>query len=94
MAKRLATRSISGSNIWTDRVQLAGYFNISISGIWDGTVTCQRSFDQGSTWFDVNSWTSENVQEYGFEPEGGVWYQAGFKDTEWSSGTAVVRLSQ
>ena len=93
MAKRLATRSISGSNIFTDRVQLAGYFNISISGVWEGTITCQRSFDKGSTWFDVNTWT-ENIQEYGFEPEGGVWYQAGFKDAEWNSGTATVRLSQ
>ena len=93
MAKSLAPRAISGSNIWTDRVQLAGYFNISISGVWEGTITCQRSFDQGSTWHDVQAF-DKSVEEYGFEPEGGVWYQAGFKDTEWSSGTCVVRLSQ
>lgn len=93
MGTRLATRSISATNIWTDRVQLAGYFNISISGTWVGTVTCQRSFDQGSTWHDVNTW-DENTQEYGFEPEHGVWYQAGFKDGDFSNGTCVVRLSQ
>ncbi len=29
---RLATRSIDANNTFTDRVQMAGYFNISISG--------------------------------------------------------------
>jgi hypothetical protein len=93
MGIRLVTRAISANNTFSDRVQLAGYFNVSISGAWVGTVTCQRSFDQGSTWFDVNTWT-ENIQEYGFEPERGVWYQIGFKDGDYSNGTAAVRLSQ
>ena len=93
MTIRLASRTISGNNVWTDRVQLAGYFNISISGTWTGDVTCQRSFDKGSTWYDVNVW-DENTEEYGFEPERGVWYQAGFKDGGYESGSAAVRLSQ
>ena len=93
MAIRVVTRSISSDNTFSDRVQLAGYFNVSISGVWDGELTCQRSFDQGSTWFDVKDWT-ENIQEYGFEPERGVWYQIGFKAGGYASGTAAVRLSQ
>jgi hypothetical protein len=93
MGVRIAVRSISANNTFTDRVQLAGYFNVSISGTWSGAVTCQRSFDQGSTWFDVKDW-DENIQEYGFEPERGVWYQIGFKDGGYDSGTATLRLSQ
>ena len=93
MGVRIAERSISANNTFTDRVQLAGYFNVSISGTWSGTITCQRSFDQGSTWFDVKDW-DENIQEYGFEPERGVWYQIGFKDGGYDSGTATLRLSQ
>ena len=90
---RLATRSIETNNTFTDRVQMVGYFNISISGTWEGLITCQRSFDKGATWYDVNSW-DENTQEYGFEPERGVWYIAGFKDGDYSNGTATIRLSQ
>ncbi len=90
---KLATRSIDANNTFTDRVQMVGYFNISISGTWEGVVTCQRSFDKGSTWYDVNSW-DENTQEYGMEPERGVWYQAGLKDGDYVNGTATKRLSQ
>ena len=93
MGVRIVARSISANNTFSDRVQLAGYFNVSISGTWSGTITCQRSFDQGSTWFDVKDW-DENIQEYGFEPERGVWYQIGFKDGGYDSGTATMRLSQ
>ena len=93
MGIRLVTRAISANNTFSDRVQLAGYFNVSISGTWTGTVTCQRSFDRGSTWFDVKDWT-DNIQEYGFEPERGVWYQIGIKDGDYSNGTATLRLSQ
>ncbi len=93
MGIRLVTRNIEVNNTWTDNVQMVGYFNISITGTWTGTVTCQRSFDAGSTWYDVNSW-DENTQEYGFEPERDVWYRAGFKDGDYSQGTATVRLSQ
>jgi hypothetical protein len=93
MGSKLQTRSIAAENLWTDAIECCGYFNISISGTWDGTVTVQRSFDSGSTWFDVNTWTS-NTQEYGFEPERGVWYRAGVKFGEFLSGMVVLRLSQ
>ena len=93
MAQKLRTRSITNENLFTDAAEIVGYFNISISGTWDGTVTVQRSFDQGSTWFDVATWTA-NTEEYGFEPERDVQYRAGIKTGEFTSGTAVLRLSQ
>lgn len=93
MARKKTTRSITAQNQFTDPAELNGYFNISISGDWSGTLTVQRSFDSGSTWFDVNSWT-ENTEEYGFEAEAGVQYRAGCKDGEYESGTIALRLSQ
>ena len=93
MAQKLQTRSISEDNQFTDAVELTGHFNISITGIWVGVLTVQRSFDKGSTWYDVNTW-EENTQEYGLEVERGVYYRAGIKAGEYNSGTCVVRLSQ
>jgi len=93
MSRKSQTRSIAAENLYTDAVEVVGYFNLSISGTWVGTLTVQRSFDSGSTWYDVDTWT-ENVQEYGLEPEGGIQYRAGIKTGEYTSGTCVVRLSQ
>lgn len=93
MAQKLRTRSITAENLFCDPAEIVGHFNISISGTWTGTVTVQRSFDGGSTWLDVGTWTG-NTEEYGFEPERDVWYRAGIKTGEFGSGTAVVRLSQ
>jgi hypothetical protein len=93
VAQKLRTRSITAENQFTDAAEIVGYFNVSISGTWVGKVTVQRSFDGGSTWFDVASWTS-NAQEYGFEPERVVHYRAGIKTAEFVSGQADVRLSQ
>ena len=42
-------RSISGEGIFTDQVELKGYFNLSLSGTWNGVLTIQRSFDYGDT---------------------------------------------
>ena len=93
MGQRLQTRSVTAENQFTDAAEIQGYFNIGISGTWAGTVTAQRSFDLGSTWFDVNIWTA-NTQEYGFEPERKVQYRVGIKTGGFVSGTCVVRLSQ
>lgn len=93
MSRKLISRSIGAENLYTDAISLVGYFNLSISGTWAGTVTVQRSFDSGSTWHDVDTWT-ENTQEYGLEPEGGTQYRVGIKTGEYTSGTCAVRLSQ
>ena len=89
------TRTITSSNQFTDPVKLSGYFNVSISGSWTGTVTVQRSFDLGSTWLDVASFT-ENTEEYGLEPEhtNVVLYRVGAKADEFNGASCVLRLSQ
>jgi hypothetical protein len=93
MGQRLRERTITGENTFTDACGITSYFNISISGTWEGVVTVQRSFDLGSTWFDVATWTA-NTQEYGFEPEQGVQYRIGVKAGELTSGSPVLRISQ
>ena len=93
MSRRVITKSIDAENIWSNSASLTGYFNFSLSGTWVATVTIQRSFDQGSTWYDVDTWTA-NTQEYGLEPENGVYYRFGVKTSEFTSGTVVGRLSQ
>jgi hypothetical protein len=93
VGQKLQKRSIDAENLFTDAAELGGYFNISISGTWTGTVTVQRSFDGGSTWYDVQQWT-ENAEEFGFEPERGVQYRGGVKLGDYGSGPVVVRLSQ
>ena len=93
MSRKAITRSVTGENQFTDAVGLTGYFNMSISGTWVATVTLQRSFDEGSSWLDVDTRTA-NTEEYGLEPETGVQYRIGVKTSGFTSGTAVVRLSQ
>ncbi len=89
------TRTITTNSQFTDPVKLSGYFNVSISGTWTGTITVQRSWDLGSTLLDVDTWTA-NTEEYGLEPEhtNTVYYRIGAKADALSSGSAVLRLSQ
>ncbi len=85
--------SISADNTFSSSVRLRGKFNLSLSGTWTATVTVQRSFDDGTTWVDVEEFT-ENVERVGEEAEVGVLYRVGIKMGNYTSGTVVGRLSQ
>jgi len=89
------TRTITASSQFTDPVKLSGYFNLSVSGTWTGTLTVQRSWDLGNTWLDVDTFTA-NTEEYGLEPEhtNVVLYRIGAKVDALSSGSAILRISQ
>ncbi len=93
MAQYKKIRTITASNQFTDPAELKGYFNVSISGNFVATITVQRSFDSGSTWLDVQSWTSR-TEEYGFEPEDKVQYRIGAKDGDFNNGAPILRISQ
>jgi hypothetical protein len=83
---------ISGSNKFSKAVDnIRGHYNYGIAGTWVGTVTLQRSFDEGTTWRDVDSHTA-NVETYGYEPGENVYYRCGFKTGEYTSGQATVRI--
>jgi hypothetical protein len=84
------TASITAENNFTDKIQIVGHFNLSISGTWAATVTVQRSWN-GTDWFDVDTFTS-NYEGVGFDAEE-VYYRAGVKTGAFTSGTVVLRMS-
>ena len=67
-------------------------FNFSLWGTFVATVVVQRSFDGGTTWLDVDTFTAP-TEEVGMEATGAL-YRAGVKTGAFTSGTANVRLSQ
>lgn len=75
---------------YTQPFLLAGKFNLSIRGTWDGTLSLQRSFDNGASWGTVQTYT-QNIEDVGDDPEGCL-YRLGF--TTYTSGTAWLRLGQ
>jgi len=87
----LVEASLSAQNTFCDGLYTEKEFNFSIQGTWVGTITVQRSLDRGSTWRDVETFTS-NIETYGFDPGPTVIYRAGFKTGEYTSGTADVRI--
>lgn len=84
------TASITAQNTFTDKIQVVGHFNLSISGTWAATVTVQRSWN-GTDWFDVDTFDA-NYEGYGFDAEE-VYYRAGVKTGDFTSGTVAIRLS-
>lgn len=66
-------------------------FNVSLSGFGSATVALQRSFDNGSTWKTIESYTAD-TEKYGTEIETGVIYR--LNCTAYTSGTITYRLSR
>jgi hypothetical protein len=92
------TKDISAENTFTENISPmynnpSGALNLSISGTWEGTVTLQRSFDEGENWYDVDEFTL-NIQTLLADYELGVRYRVGIKTGDYTSGTASVRLSK
>ena len=87
--------NLASSDSWTDPVAVAAWFGLSISGTWSGTITVQKRYKDPSVseWRDVETFSS-TVEKRGYEPELNVEYRAGFASGAYSSGTAVVRISQ
>ncbi|MCF8034673.1 MAG: hypothetical protein K9K66_04420 [Desulfarculaceae bacterium] len=76
----------SARDIWP------GYYDISVSGTWVGTVTLQRSWDGGTTWYDVAEYTAnfEGVGQAG----SGCKVRLGIKSGDYTSGTATLTICQ
>lgn len=71
----------------------SGFLNISVYGAaWAGTVYLQRTFDSGTTWYDVTTFT-KNAQKALVDQEAGVRYRIGMKSGGYTSGSVAVRLS-
>ena len=88
----VVTKSIAAENIFSDALALRGDFSLSISGLSDSTVTVQRSFDGGSNWADVDTFTS-SYEGNGYEAVGAQ-YRAGVKTGDYGSDTVVISLRE
>ena len=65
-------------------------FNMSLSGFGSATVQLQRSFDEGTSWKVVESFTADAERRVD-DPGVGVWYR--FSCSVYTSGTIAYRLS-
>lgn len=92
MALGKVTASIVAQNTFSDAMEIRGKFNFSLSGTWVATVFLQRSYDKGTNWMDVKSYTA-NIEDVGEESELGILYRFGIKTGGFTSGTVVGRLS-
>lgn len=74
----------------TAKIPIKGDFNLSIAGVTACTIVLQRSFNDGSTWNDVESFTA-NTEKRGFEIEDNIVYRC--TCTIYSTDTVVTRIS-
>ena len=90
MSIAVLSGSFSGTGA-SGSVRLHGCFNLSLSGFGSGTIQAQRSFDDGSTWVTVESFTSD-VERLGKEPENKVLWR--LNCSAYTSGTINYRISR
>lgn len=90
MALALIQGSFTGTGN-SDAVDIVGNFNVSLSGFGVATVAVQRSFDGGSTWVSVESFTAD-TQKRGLEAENGIKYR--MSCSAYTSGTIAYRISR
>ena len=90
----LTISSNPGADSYTTAETFTGRFNMSISGTWTGTVRLERSFDDGSTWVEVDSWTGNKQAVINEPQERGLPYRLGMANGDYSSGTVYLRLTK
>lgn len=91
--------SISAQNTFSNSIEVTGVLtgrdiSITITGTFTATITLQRSFDGGTSWADVSTWTSPlapTIYNDGLSNQT-VEYRIGIKTGNYSSGTATVSL--
>ena len=78
--------------IYPGRNNADGFANISISGTFEGTVTLQRSIDDGQTWNDVDIFIKPQEIDL-IEKMRNTAYRIGVKEGEYSSGSvkAIIK---
>jgi hypothetical protein len=84
---------------FTNMIRITGVdasriFSLSITGTWAGTITLQRSSDEGLTWTDINTYTTNTSANYDDGLDNNIlYYRMGFKTGGYTSGTATIVLS-
>jgi len=93
MARPVTTATITAQNTFTDWAEITEEGHVSVSGISDSTVTVQRSFDQGATIKDVESFTADFEKIIGGS-RGRIFYRVGIKTGDYGTDTVICRVSQ
>ncbi len=75
----------------SDVAEFYGEFNVNLSGFGVATVALERSYNDGSTWKTVSSFSGD-TDLVCREPELGIQYR--FNCTAYTSGNIAYRLSQ
>ena len=69
-------------------IEVFGFWTFTTHGTWSGNITIQRSFDNGNTWADFRTYSSEkdsNTSTSGEEEQKGVLYRLQMRDYAASS---------
>lgn len=96
---QVVTASIAGEEQYTDSILVTGFederiFNVTITGVWAGTVTLQRSIGVPDAWVDANDWTANTDTDIDDDlDDQSVYYRVGILTGDYTSGTAVVTLT-
>lgn len=102
IGRPICTAAITAQNQWTTPSYFSTDFGmeassaditISIYGTFVATVTLQRSFDDGSNWHDVATYTAPTQTKVEHTNFSAKW-RLGVKTGEFTSGTVNVRLAQ
>jgi hypothetical protein len=91
--------SIAAEDTFTNSIRVTGVstsrsFTVTLTGTWVGTVTLQRSFDEGASWIDTaDTWTANVTTTHsdGLDNQI-VFYRIGVKTGAYTSGTVVATL--
>jgi hypothetical protein len=92
------TASITAQNTFSDPIGFAPGtdFLISVEGTFSATVTLQKTYDNGTIWYDQipdGSFTGPN-ERICRSVDDSVKWRIGVKTGNFTSGTMLVRLSQ
>jgi hypothetical protein len=57
-------KEVDGAGAWSDPILIpkGETFDVSISGVWTGTIKLRRSHDRGDTWQEIESFTANTEQ--------------------------------
>ncbi len=96
--QQMVSTTVDGENQFTNSIKpswvTSGYIDIVIEpdDSWSGTITVQRSFDNGDSWHDTDSFTS-GIGSYLIEKSSKALLRIGCKTGNYSSGTCKVMLT-
>lgn len=90
--RHYVTATCNNNNVYCNNIEIGGWFNVSIRGTFNGTLSLERCMN-GQNNFGTVATYNNATEVYVFEPEGQVNYRLGFNNNGYTSGNATVRLS-